>query len=244
MDRFTPEEREIMKIISLVLLASNWKKYSPKYLSLCVGAVFILVLIVVLPGFSAILNATRFYHIILLLLAPAAIIGGLKVFKSPKVVSLVLVAYFIFTSGFIYETTHQTFIGPDLPYSYSLSSERAGVAGIYTLNDGKVRDYIMEYPEARPVYSDLHGTFFLQNYIWPSQGINFFHYDYRLQPNDAYIFLTEWSDRYQSVVYWVDIGEKLVVPYPEPGTSIDILLEGRQIVYQIGGAKLYGPKGE
>jgi len=234
---------QLMVIIGLVVVVRSWKKYSPKFLSLIAGAVLILVLVLLLPGFSAVLNATRFYQIALLLLSPIAIVGGLRIFRSPKVLSCILVLYLVFTSGLIYEITKQTRIGTDLPYSYALSSNRVGVAGLYTLNDGKVRDFILDNPEVRPVYSDLHGTFFLQNFIWPTEGINFLHYTYKLQPDNAYVFLTEWSEGHQSIVYWVDIGEKLVVPYNEPVTSMDTVLEGRQIIYQAGLAKLYGPKG-
>jgi uncharacterized membrane protein len=105
-------------------------------MTLC-GAGLILASIV-LPSFSSSLNAPRIYQIALFFMSLACIIGGMtlfegvvKVFRPRRdrqlhapsgaavfLVSLVLVAYFLFNTGFIQEVTG------GVPFSISLNPER------------------------------------------------------------------------------------------------------------------------
>lgn len=73
---------------------------------------FFLIALIVVPGLANTLNMSRFYHILLLFLAPYCILGGyffarlLSKHKSDRLASIliviVLVGYFLFQSGFVY----------------------------------------------------------------------------------------------------------------------------------------------
>lgn len=77
----------------------------------------LLALTIVLPGFASTLNMTRFYHIILLLIAPFLVIGyetcinflrrihimRKTQFQASILMTVILVAYFLFQISFVYE---------------------------------------------------------------------------------------------------------------------------------------------
>ncbi|MEM3769705.1 MAG: DUF2206 domain-containing protein [Candidatus Bathyarchaeia archaeon] len=85
-------------------------------------AMFFLGLTIVMPGMSKTLNATRFYHILLFILAPLCVLGSefltKLIFKqrhnlaSTSLLFMVLVPYFLFQSGFIYELVNNESYAP------------------------------------------------------------------------------------------------------------------------------------
>ena len=97
-----------------------------------VAMVFLVGLILV-PGLANTLNLTRFYHILLFILAPLCVIGVQFIMqffsKRKSLVPILLVAilipYFLFQSGFLYEIT-----GHD-SYSLPLSKDSMPVPRLY-----------------------------------------------------------------------------------------------------------------
>jgi len=90
-------------------------KLETDHFALTVVAAFFLALVIVLPGFSKTLNVTRFYHVLLFLLAPLCILGAeflikllfkqrRKGFTSILLLG-VLIPFFLFQIGFVYELT-------------------------------------------------------------------------------------------------------------------------------------------
>ena len=86
---------------------------SKSYLVFVSTSMALLAALVVVPGFAATLNMTRFYHILLFSLAPIFVLGvevvtG-RVFKrkaklaSSVLVLIILVSYFLFQTNFVYE---------------------------------------------------------------------------------------------------------------------------------------------
>lgn len=83
--------------------------------ALTVVATFFLGLVIALPGLSKTLNVTRFYHVLLFLLAPLCVLGAeflvKLLFKQPKerfallLLLSVLIPFFLFQTGFVYELT-------------------------------------------------------------------------------------------------------------------------------------------
>lgn len=103
--------------IAVGIVALLWKKTSFRFdrdYTIFSGlAAACLVALIVVPGLANTLNMTRFYHILLMFLAPFCIIGmwaSVKfVFKHEKVILLsllvvmILVPYFLFQTNFVYE---------------------------------------------------------------------------------------------------------------------------------------------
>jgi uncharacterized membrane protein len=131
-----------------LLIRRKKSKFSPEYAAMCIASLSLLIVSMLVPSFAtAGLNVTRFYHLALFFLAPLCITGvtfalglaakiKLKIFPSnvkPKrtisrnlkktwlfLATILLVAFFLFQVGFIYE------INNDVPTSISLSKNRMG----------------------------------------------------------------------------------------------------------------------
>ncbi|MFO7996362.1 MAG: DUF2206 domain-containing protein, partial [Dehalococcoidia bacterium] len=61
---------------ALMIFKPKGFEFKPEFIGLSAGAALILLACIVLPGFSAYLNVTRFYHLTLFLLAPLLVVGG------------------------------------------------------------------------------------------------------------------------------------------------------------------------
>ena len=232
---------EAFLMLGCLILFRMRKKLSPEYLALCLVSAAMLAVIIIVPGASATMNATRFYNIALLTLAPAFILGGLAVLKKPwLLVLLIMIPYLLFTSGFIFEVSHQTKVSADLPYTHALSAERVDTTGVFTENDGIVKDWLVNNTQARPIIADWHTLTLLQDTLSTAKDLDVFPSDLKDVTGNYYIFLRERNEKYQEIGYWSNIGTMRGVSYKEAG--INLVLEGRQIIYQAGLAKLYGPK--
>ena len=92
--------------------------------------------LIVVPGLANTLNMTRFYHILLFFLAPFCVLGVVTLLKLASrrekellvvaISILVLVPYFLFQTGFVYE-----FTGTD-SYSLPLSLHRTSTLRLYS----------------------------------------------------------------------------------------------------------------
>jgi uncharacterized membrane protein len=140
-----------------IIIYRESAKLKAEYFYLVVASLLI-ILLSVLPNFAKSFNMTRIYHIALLSLSPLCIIGGTFVFaKLAKIIKIkpdskqyiaililvmgVLVPYFLFSTGFVYEMTK------DSPISIPLGMERMS-----TDNITKVGFYNTYTPE-QDVYS-------------------------------------------------------------------------------------------
>ncbi len=99
-------------IVALLLKKTHFR-FDREYIIFSVIALAFLAALIVVPGLANVLNMTRFYHILLMFLAPFCIIGMWTsvqfVFKHEKtilvalVIVAVLVPYFLFQTNFVYE---------------------------------------------------------------------------------------------------------------------------------------------
>ncbi|MCW4016275.1 MAG: DUF2206 domain-containing protein [Candidatus Bathyarchaeota archaeon] len=98
-------------------------------------AILFLGALVVVPGLSSTMNITRFYHVTLFFLAPLFVLGAVflakLVYKRKKqlitlmLVLMIVIPYFMFQTGFMYEVTASG------SYSISLSKNRLSVSQLY-----------------------------------------------------------------------------------------------------------------
>lgn len=228
---------QICVIIGLVVIFRRWRHYSWPYLCLLIMACCLLAATVLYPGFSRIMNATRFYHMALLLMAPAFVIGCKAIFRREYVLAFVLVPYLFFTSGMAYEMaklTPETGVG--VPYSHALSAKRADTIGWFTPNDVAARDWILDNIECRPVYADLHAVMLLQQKIDWRYGPMFMPENVSI-PDIACVFLRERNVEHRTLMYWGGVGMRVERAWDD---SLSRMLEGRQILYQSGNAVVYG----
>lgn len=149
-----------------------------EYYAIALANAFVFAVGFVLPNFFM-LNVPRVYHIVLLFLAPFALMGGMVVLRhvsrfgdaswlgnsetSLKILSVFIVLLFLFSSGFIYEVTG------DHPLSISLSHESVQKFGDIDDLNSYYADYCPEqdvfgarwlshhYDAARTVLADYRG---------------------------------------------------------------------------------------
>ena len=136
----------LLILIGFLWLLLNWKKekLNSEYVFLVCINMGILLATIIVPNFAGFLEIGRWYHITLLFLSPLFILGAETVFSNilnlgKKVVrrsmtnknkkasysfvlsSIVLVSFFLFQSGFIYEIS-----GDPIPSSIALSKNKMG----------------------------------------------------------------------------------------------------------------------
>jgi uncharacterized membrane protein len=109
--------------------------FDMEYFLLNLFSVTFLAALILVPGLANTLNMTRFYHILLFFLAPLCVLGAKTIMnivsrrKTEMMVSIlllvVLIPYFLFQTGFVYEVT-----GSD-SWSVPLSKHRMPVLRLY-----------------------------------------------------------------------------------------------------------------
>ena len=104
----------VVGVAALILKKTHFR-FDREYTVFSLVAVAFLVALVVVPGLADTLNMTRFYHILLIFLAPFCIVGMWTaiqlVFKREKkllfalLIVVILVPYFLFQTNFVYEVS-------------------------------------------------------------------------------------------------------------------------------------------
>jgi len=163
-----------------LIFAPRKLRFTTEFIALTAGSALLLFASIFLPGFADQMNATRFYHIALILLAPLCILGGESIWLGVRAqwhkagtVSLtednqvylrfvtlaVLIPYFLLTSGFIFEATrHEVIDRIDTPYSIALSSHRVDIGGVFNRQDGAGADWLRQrFDDEDTIYADLYG---------------------------------------------------------------------------------------
>ena len=124
----------VLGVANVVLKHKTGYRFDREYVAMSAVMLIFVVLPLIAPSFN-LLNVTRTYHLSLLFLAPFSIIGGswffsflIKLRKSyvPFILTLtVVLALFLFETGFIYEVTG------DVSFSIPLSMHRMNRARVY-----------------------------------------------------------------------------------------------------------------
>jgi uncharacterized membrane protein len=202
-----------------LLIAPKGLRFRVEYIALSLTSVALLAACVLLPNFAAALNTTRWYHIVLITLAPFFVLGAeycwmgvdAALNKSRKsttlarscdynpaalklVTAAVLVPYFLFTSGLIYEIVHdQNTTSIDIPYSFSLSSYRLDLTGVFNRQDAAASGWLsgQAYGSKIPIYCDINTT---KLFLPQSNGLSLYTYGSHTAPEmPSYLFLDTWN---------------------------------------------------
>jgi uncharacterized membrane protein len=203
-----------------LLIKPSGLKFRIEYIALSLVSVAILAACIVLPDFAARLNATRWYHIALLTLAPFCILGAKALWDTAKfiwrrirnrvvnlqyadsgtgfnaaVTLLILIPYFIFTSGIIYEITGQQDTEKiDVPYSIALSASRTDAARIFNAMDWRSSQWLYQQNANHlQIYTDYHALKMLF-YVDFNVPANLVASDTELQI-PSYVYLSTWNNK-------------------------------------------------
>jgi len=256
---------QILTVIGCLRLII-WPKginFRIEFLAISLISAALLIACIVIPGFSGILNATRWYHLAMITLSPFSIIGGQTIWQMVTLLlsklknnaalqstfyvnqgfytvltALVLVPYFLVSSGLFFEITRQETVDSiDAPYSIALSSYRLDVAGIFNVQDGAAAKWLTGQQEDEPVFTDYHTrkifSIFKSNADFadvPTDGI------YR----PGYLYLSSWNNM---------LGEMSFATRGKPGLrehlklyeihGLPVHLNNSERIYVNGGTAIY-----
>ena len=161
--------------------------------------------------------------------------GGLKF-----VALAVLIPYFLFTSGFIYEITGQEVTDKiETPYSIALSSYRLNLAGVFYLKDGAAAKWLAQKADVKSeTYGDYHTANILGFYEFPGQLL-YFSQPADLVQGGEYIYFTAWNMDKRAVIVGFATGLRRQIKWDDvPGLTQDIINSNR-IYYNMGAQILY-----
>lgn len=189
---------QLLIILGLIRLVFWYKKYqfTADFTAGVLASFVLLMLCVFLPEFSLTINATRFYQLALFFVAPVFILS-FDFMDKKWILPTVIVVYFIFTSGLVFEVTKSEAINRvDTPYSASLSAKRTGVYATYTEDDLKAVKWLVSQKEQSPIVSDYNGGLLVAAYIGldriRAEGLRY-NINFTKIPDKAYIYLTSWN---------------------------------------------------
>ena len=203
-------------VIGVIGLIANLHKmrFRPEYIAMCLTSMVLLAMCIIIPHFAGYLNMARIYHITLFFLAPLCILGGMTFFRClsqilrklrvhslqnlitrsslKMVVMLVLVPYFLFASGFIFELTGAT------PTSMPLSLYETDW-DFFTNSEIHARTWLTKVVSPGAIiYCDSYASELLRE---KNPSLKFYgtpSNDTRLK-QDSYIFLRRWNVLYGEV---------------------------------------------
>ena len=214
-----------------------WKRrqWSTQYMGLVAAAMTLGLLCIVLPAFSALLNATRFWLVVLLFLAPAVVAIVVRVMRHTTIALLLLMPYFLFTTGVVFEAAQYDVSVVRIPYSIALSNDRIDLGASFTADDIAARQYIIDN-QLYPVYTDWYGAMFLYERIpndkvywgWPQRPTTEIS---NVTDND-YVYLRARSVADNAWVDWFGIGLRKSTPLD----SKDFM--ARPAIFQSGSATI------
>ena len=243
----------ITKLV-LSVLKREEIKFDKEFAAFSIMSFGVFLVCVFVPYFTH-MNIRRMYHILMFFLAPFCVIGGMTVFRvlsrivrvpwtdnrvrsSLKVLSVFLVIFLLFNSGFVYE------VAKDHPSSISLSQEWIKMCGSASDKNFFYAQYYLE--------QDIFGVKWISKnrdtetmiYADLSHKIRPFR-SYGMMPDenvlsnitkvqkDSYIYLG-----YPNVRYGLMNGPTRSINYWNL-TDISPLLNERSVIYSNGGSEIY-----
>jgi uncharacterized membrane protein len=221
--------RLLQWIIAALILVGLWRMRKNKtYWAFAAGSLTIIILLVI-PGFSALLNATRFIHLSLFMLAPL-----IAVALKPKYLLMVLIPYFLFTSGFVFEVIKQPNIEQiTIPYNVGLSNYRMDLGASITEDDIKVRDYIYEN-KLFPIFSDINAADLMGERTGWRNDLNIALTRKPTPAKMGYVFVRSQNVRDGTFTIWFGVGRRIYID-PEEHYGINW---NENIVYQSGESRV------
>lgn len=236
---------EVLIVIGFLGLLVKWKKNDVNwdFFAVSLSGMILLAMVIVVPKFASTLNMTRFYHIILFAVAPLFALGAQTIAKyavrrkkelfSVGVIAVVLIPYFLFQVGFVYEVTGSQ------SWSVPLSNYRMDKMTLYQSTGFFVKQDVygaswfsqnVDYTQ-HTLYCDLVSRYtVLTSYstIYAGDFITLANWT-RIEPNGV-VYLSSLN-----VVHGHISSEVYVWNYTEISPKFDVMNK----VYSNGGSEIY-----
>lgn len=233
----------VFGLFSILFLKFNTKyktKLNVEYLILAIATLIVLLISIVVPYFSVSMQTSRIYHIAQITLSPFLVLGFIKLMELfsrnrinfdniLKIISVFLVIFFIFNSGFVYEITGQiqdttTLIAFHPNYNYR----------VYNSLEFSGAEWASKFIESNNIYSDEYKItlFPLVGKYGRTFSINDETSFYR--PN-SYIFLGTQNIQTETLYVRYQKGFYSTFKY----ITDENILTNKQKIYSNNGAEIY-----
>jgi uncharacterized membrane protein len=236
----------VIGFFRLIFRPRRLGKLKAEYISLTMVSFFILLGVFILPTMGYGMGGVRIFGIALLLMAPLFLFGGELIiygivrlariirrgFASSRLslenpvllqslVLAVLIPYFIFNSGVVFELSRsQTIYFIDMPYSIALSSYQVDVTTTFTKQDTAAADWLAtRVAKDYAIFVDYHSD---KLFNWQR---GFRYQGYRFQafkpPRSegisppAYIYLRTWNTQKEALTYSTDYGARQSISFDD-----------------------------
>ncbi len=150
--------------------------------------------------------------------------------KKPVIaVCALLLGYFSFTSGMLFEVTkEETLNQMNLPYSIALSNYRAGIVAVPNDDDMACTKWMVDNVlEEFPVFTDYLGWSMLLSYEY---GMGYADREYE---GKHYIFLHTWNIENDKMVFGKSPGLRTYEALPELDDAVMVYRQGKAVVYEV-----------
>jgi len=228
---------------ALIKLRTN--KWNNEFIALSIAISFVLLTCVALPHLAGYWGMERFYQVSLFALAPFCVVGGETVFRlMPKlkskavlVVTLVIVVYFLFHSGVVFEVAKSDTLNTyDTPSRMILSSHRVDSPNWKQSEYELVQWYLDNTDEDCTVYGDAYALPLFGNLGILDKSKATLRPDTVVLPS-AYIFLREYNTKTGELAYLKRNGE-----CARYGHSKILHSDAWKEVHRVGQAVIYRSK--
>lgn len=217
--------------------------YEREYFIFTVEAVFLLIALIAVPGLANTMNMTRFYHILLFILAPLCVLGAdfiVKMIMKSKhelatciLLAIVLTSYFLFQTELIYELTGS--------YSWSIPLSRYRMPPLQLYGKkGYMDSYSVNSAQWLSTYADfenskLYADVVSRNYVLTIYGMIYRSYVY---PLSNVTVITNCSVIYLSTL---NVVENLIPfgGFTWNSSDFDFIFDELSLVYANGGSMIY-----
>ncbi len=146
------------------------------------------------------------------------------------IICTLLLAYFAFTSGLIFETLHSNTVGEiDLPYSIAFSGERLNMVGIFNEDDVACARWLVDNRGDVPLVADYNGSRLLMGCMRDFELDGF-----AVKPSDEhYLFLSSWNVKHQKMVVGLLPGLRGYSVLPNLEKAVVSFKKGDAVVYYL-----------
>ena len=202
-------------------------KKNPGIYKLWIIMAFSMLLVsIIYPSISSSINFTRYYHLMLIFLAPAVVYTFKR--ATIRTTTTLAIIVFIISSGLLFNLMRIDNIEyPNIPYSIALENKRLDAGNYLTDTDDDAARWAYENG-IEEIYCDLGGNAALEHY-YPMRELKMMG---DFSPG-TYIFFREWNNNTLTYAITNGVGLRKQIPFPD-SLECDIIFQtGNSLIARV-----------
>lgn len=246
---------QVLIVVGIIESIIGWRKARSRadYIVLSWASMVVLAFAIVIPYVASAINMTRIYHLMLFTLAPFCILGGMACLRwlslilrlrqaiSPDtllkpVAFLVLIPYFLFNTGFIFELAGAT------PTSMPLSMHRSDWA-VFSRSEIRASRWLAEVSEKNfNIYGDAYAIGPVYQMVGGQAKI--LGHQTTMPDSSYYVFLRYWNIAHGEGRWYGMVKAQVVqiIGRLDDESAFAANLRSKSLVYDNGWARVLGPR--